>query len=524
MNAKEQAGTEEVRFEDLDLVYIIPFDLGAPVEAENLEGLLEQFSKRYKIVEGWSHPVGAGPTLQFLYRKAKELGIEDPEKIGIEELMENERLREEIDRALTMFEAIVSADESVFNPEYLKLRRYMRLKLTDLNVSIKDKELSYLNEVKCELYLLLHRAGVGVLTAWIHLNGNFSTDSLIKIEKELHKAKCTIKDPFGNVREGTLYGFIVENIIKPLHAGVLFKGEYGGYDAAFNALKRGYITEYKIMKKLRTPYSPVYRVVCIRKHSCNYKCETAEEAVERHLREMAGISVADKAWRYYREDAARKDLGENLSLDVHYAVFVTPRVTSLFLGSAMLDEELKSEEDKELAYRSRELALVQPVEFLLLSDMILRVYTSVYRNKFEEIRERRRRGETVKPSEVAKIREGLMDGLEEYNNVSLFRVEPHRSIMGHGKERLRLSDEVNVLKSLLEELDGMVRALYEEETLKKQIILATLFGLFGIFQALEFLEPKLGILKAIVMTSAIFLPYPIYELISYLHRKRGRKT
>jgi len=73
---------------------------------------------------------------------------------------------------------------------------------------------------------------------------------------------------------------------------------------------------------------------------------------------------------------------------------------------------------------------------LSLSDMILEVYNSVYRNKFEEIRERRRRGETVKPSEIAEIREGLMEGLEEYNNVSLFRVDPHRSIMEYGKERL----------------------------------------------------------------------------------------
>jgi len=34
-------------------------------------------------------------------------------------------------------------------------------------------------------------------------------------------------------------------------------------------------------------------------------------------------------------------------------MFVTTGVASLFLGSAMLDEELKSEEDKELAYRIR---------------------------------------------------------------------------------------------------------------------------------------------------------------------------
>jgi hypothetical protein len=366
---------------------------------------------------------------------------------------------------------------------------------------------------------------------------------LIKIENEPYDAKCTIKDPFGNIVEGTLRGFIEQVIIRPLHAAVLFKGEYGSYDAAFDALKRGDITSNKIEEKLRTPYFSTPVVVCIRKHSCNYKCKTAEEAVERHLREIAGIFGIYRAWRYLREDSAREYLGKNLSPGVKYAMFVG--FTSLFLGSTMLDEELKSEENKELAYREIEFFLVQPMEFLSLSDMILNVYTSVYRNKFREIKGRRRRGETVKPSEIEEIREGLMDGLEEYNNVSLFIKDPNRRIMEYGKERLRLSDRVDTLKSLLKELDDMARTLYEEETLKKQeefsraqvelaarqkdlsvmqVILAALFGLFGIFQALEFLEPRLGILKAIAITSAIFLPYPIYKLISYLYRKRGRKT
>jgi hypothetical protein len=74
----------------------------------------------------------------------------------------------------------------------------------------------------------------------------------------------------------------------------------------------------------------------------------------------------------------------------------------------MLNEELKSVKDKEeLEYRRIELALVQPMEFLVLSDMILDVYTSVYQNKFEEV-EKRREGKVVKPSEIEEIKEGLM--------------------------------------------------------------------------------------------------------------------
>jgi hypothetical protein len=513
MNARETGGNEEVRFEDIDLVYIFPFDLGAPVEAEDLKKLLEWFSERYKMVEGvWIPPEEARLTPQFVYRKARELGI-DVEKIGIEELMKNKELWEEINRASAMFRAIVSADELVFNPGYLELGRYARLKLVDLNVSIKDKELSYLNELKCELYLLLHSAGVGVLTAWIHLNGNFSTDDVIKIEKKLYyKAECTIKDPFGNIAEGTLYGFIERSIIRPLHVGVLFKGEYGSYGAAFNALEKGDITEDKIREKLRTPYLPIHRVVCIRKHSCNYKCETAEEAVERHLREIYGILTWSKTWRHARMDVIKRGLGSNLSSDANYAMFVATN-TSLFMGSIMLDEMLKSVEDQELGYRATELSLVNSLEFLQLSDMILDVHLSIYRNKLRELRKKRR----------GDVRESLMEGLEEYN-ILASEEGPYGKIMKYGKERLGLSRKVSVLISGLQEL----RAYYEEETLReqtelsrKQVLLTILFGVFGAFQALEYLEPKLGFPYALAVTLTIFILIYLsyYKLYPYIRGK-----
>jgi hypothetical protein len=435
MNAKTRKpakSTEKVRFEDLDIVYVIPFDLGAPVKAKDLG---EWFSKR-KLVEGvWIPPSdGYEPTSEFIYRKAKELGIKNAEKISAEELMKNKKLEEEINREHTMFKGIISKDILSCNPVYLKSNRYVRLKLTDLHVSIKDKELRYLEELKCELYLLLHNAGVGVLTAWIHLDGGFSTDDVIEIERKLDNAKCMIKLPFGKTEEGTLREFIDMNVISPLQAAIAFSSEYKGFDAAYNAWKEGNISDDRLKKKLRLPYSIIYTVVCIRGHKCQDGCVTAEDAVERHLREIVGILTRYENWRYYRMDSAKKDLGENLSSDVDYAMFVTIG-TSLFMGSTLLDERLKSEKkNKEIAYRSAEFILVHSVEFLLLSDMILDVYTSVYRNKFEELRERRRREETVRPSEIAEIRKDLMYGLEEYNSISLFSMDPDRSIMEYGKK------------------------------------------------------------------------------------------
>jgi hypothetical protein len=541
MNAREPAGSEEVRFEDLDLVYIISFDLGASIEAEDLKKLLEWFSKRCKTVEGiWIPPEEARPTPEFVYRKAKELGIKDPEKIGIEELMKNERLKEEINRALAMFGLIVLANRVGCLPGYLELGRYVRLKLTNLNIGMED--LGF-NRLKCELYLLLHDAGVGIITAWIHLDGSLSTDDAIKIQKELYEAKCRIKDPFGNIVGGTLFGFIEENIVKPLHVAIMFKNKYGNYDEAIKALKKGDITEDKIREKIRTTHCPIRPVVCIRKHRCHDGCTTAEDAVKRHSREIAGILAENEGWRGYRMDAVKKHLENSPSLYESFAMFVIIGA-SLFMGSTKLDEWVKgveSKEDQELKYRSAELFLVIPTEFLALSDMILDAYTSVYRNKRDEFKERRRRGETVRPSEVMGIRDELTDGLEEYNNISVFRVDPFRGVMEYGKERLMLSKKVDILLSGLQELSDMARTFYEEEALKKQVELAArqedlsrkqvlltiLFGVFGAFQALEYLEPKLGFLPAFAVTLTIFtLIYLCYKLYirGKLHLFRRKKA
>jgi hypothetical protein len=112
------------------------------------------------------------------------------------------------------------------------------------------------------------------------------------------------------------------------------------------------------------------------------------------------------------------------------------------------------------------------------------------------------------------IREGLIDGLEEYNNVSLFKADPNRSIMEYGKERLGLSDKVDALKSLLQELSDVARTLYDEEISRKQTILTAYFGVFGALGSLLLLPQPFNIAVTVA-----FLSYPIYELLSSLYRR-----
>jgi hypothetical protein len=83
-------------------------------------------------------------------------------------------------------------------------------------------------------------------------------------------------------------------------------------------------------------------------------------------------------------------------------------------------------------------------------------------------------------------------------------------IMECGKERLKLSDRVEELKSLLEELGDMARTIYEEEAIKKQIelsrkqiLLAMLFGVSSDFSSFCFSIdnrfPHIPLLRALVL-------------------------
>jgi len=462
-----ESGGGGIRFEDLDLIYMIPFDLGGPVKIED-------------IVE-WL----------FSSKLVKKGG----------------RLRRYEDR-LAM------------------------LKLIDLNMTITDPRFSYLRELGCNLYLILHAAGIAVVTVWIHLSADLSTDDVIKIEENLYNASCIIKGPFGEIEE-RLDNFI-DGIIRPLQFVVVFGREYGSFDKVADALTKDHIIASKIEEKLRSSDSHIYRVVCIINHRCQDGCMTAEDVVKGHLKEMAGILTLYGNWRHYRMDTAKEILGENLSRDASYAIFMTTDA-SLFIGSTVFDERPESIRDAKIEYLKAGATLVAAMEFLQLSRMFLEVYISVYQRKSEEFWRRWERGESVRPSEVMEMRKELMYGLEEYNNISFYAEHPYIGIIEYGKERLGLSNKVNVLISGLQELSDMARTFYEEEALRNQenlskmqvefskiqVVLAFFFGIFGAFQAMEYLEPKLGPLYAAILTSAIFLPCLIY--IFYLFIK-GRKS
>jgi hypothetical protein len=338
------------------------------------------------------------------------------------------------------------------------------------------------------------------VTAWINLKGNFTTDDIITLERHLDEIKLNIKDTLGDQYAITLLEFVEVAIAAPLGAAALFKDRYGDFKRVFEALGRDEIGTNEIMEKLRDKYTTKHVIVGVREVKCNDGCFTAVNVVKNHLKEVAGILTRYGGWRDYRIDVAEEDLGRNLSSLEPFAMYLTIGA-SLFLGSPKLSKEIEEKaagsppdkDYKDTAFRRLMLSLATPVEFLVLSRKILDVYDTFYHKKREKFQKRKRRGEAVNPSEYMELRSELTDALEEYRNVAFLKTDPGWSILEYGKERYRLREWEGVLRSAIDELAELARTHYEERFAKSQLVLTVVFGIFGIFAEIEFLEKLVGL-------------------------------
>jgi hypothetical protein len=516
-----EASEEGLTIKDVDLVFVIAFDLGDKVDAKELG---EAFAKRYAGVEAiWHPPVEDVPTSAVaVYIAAKKLGLIDSNVTLREfidsglnnQLKDNIRVIEEIKRLHKLFRTMIARDSAVLHSEYLELGRYTRFKLVELEAEVvepdkveaDDRETQgrireMVRGFRTEPYLLIHNAGIGVVTVWINLKGNFTTDDIIALEERLKKVKLNLKDALGIQQESiTLDEFVGGEIARLLQAAVLFKDRYGDYIKVFEALHKGEIETDKIGERLRDEYTTTLVIVGVREVKCNDGCFTAEDVVKNHVKEVAGILTRIKRWRDYRIDVAEERLGRNLDPLEPRAMYLTIGA-SLFLGSPKLSKEIEEEVsgsplDKDTAFRLQMLTLATPVEFLALSDKILDVYDSFYRKKRKDFQERKRRGKAVNPSEYMELRDELTDALEEYRNVAFFKADPYRSILEYGKEVYRLREWEGVLRSALDELAELARTHYDERFAKSQLVLTVVFGIFGIFAAIEFFEKLVGLTGA----------------------------
>ena len=573
---------EELIIKDFDLIYVIAFNIGTRI---NIMDLWLEYAKASQdfndallnVKAFWYPPLGIpiplskieegkpsklSPYLKKLLRDKTFLNyinkaVEETENELIKELIEH------LKREAPLFMELYGVDSTVLNPEYLELGRYIRLKLVDFEAEVDDSRFKDLGtrvgKFRVEPYLLIHDAGVGVVTLWINIKGEFTVDDVIKLSKYLiNNINLRVTDPLGNQQESTLLDFIKAVIITPLQIMTLFKG--------YNEIVKSLIRVSKVMifekdetlreskvdeilrelpkskelkkelkkvlreinndprkfieENLRTSYALSHIIIGIREPECGDGYLTAEDIARRYTREIAGILTGKEEWRDITDRAAKENLGKNLSSSKSYAIYLT-RSAALFLSSQKLKEKVDSEllkinsDNKDIKFRIYELTTVVPVEFLALSWQILNSYISLCRKRREEVLRRikggGKRGEVVKPSELVSLRGELLHALEEYNNVLLFKSEPFMKVVEYGKKRWNLSKMVDELKSELNELSVLAETYYEEAILRRQLILTIIFGVFGLFAELDVLTKFVGMFLAEVLTAitAVIL-YLIY--------------
>jgi len=558
---------EELIIKDFDLIYVIAFNIGTRI---NIMDLWLEYAKASQdfndallnVKAFWYPPLGIPIPLSkieegkpsklpsHLKKLLRDKTFLNYINKAVEET-KNELIKEFIERLkreAPLFMELCDVDRIALDPEYLKLGRYIRLKLADFEAEIADSRFKNLEtrvgRFRVEPYLLIHGTGVGVMTLWINMKGEFTIDDVIKLSKYLiNNINLRIRDPFGNQREGTLSGFINVTIIIPLQIIALFKGHDEIIKSLIKTLKiivfendgaskgskineilrellrskkskrvmrRFFNDPYKFIEEnLRTSYASLHAIIGIREPECGDGCLTAEDVAKRHMREIAGILAGNEYWRSYTAETAKEYLEENLSSSKSYVIYLT-RFVTLFLGSQKMKEEIYSElklnsDNKDIGFRIYELTTVVPAEFLALSWQILNSYTFLYHKKLagilRKIKEGSRKGDVVMPSEVVSLRGELLYALEEYYNTLLFKGDPFMKVIEYGKKRWNLSKVVDELKSELNELSTLVRTHYEETILRRQLILTIIFGIFGLFAELDVLTKFVGKIWAGVLTA-----------------------
>ncbi|RSN71941.1 hypothetical protein [Candidatus Methanodesulfokora washburnensis] len=418
---------DEIRFTEVDLIFMISFDMGKNIEIKKLNELIPELRK---------------------------LPDETSETIG-----------------------------RVVDPIYLQQSKYIQRELANLKIKVIDDDFKELKgrELICRLHLFMHSTGIAVVIAWIHLNDvDLSTDQMIKMTYELQKAKCLIS------KEGTRTS---QNIKIRISKGDPFGPPVGSlYDYIRSNLRR-----LQPRVERRYPASRVYPMVFIRKYNCS--CNTLEEVVENHSKELAGILTGLDEWKLYRKSATEEVLKVNLSPTEDLAFFMT---VGRFLGifSPKLDAYCDGKLDH--YFRQREEDFIVPVELSVLMEMMISTYYSYLMKKMKDIER------TAQPSRIVSLRKEIEKGLDEYYNIVTIE-EPAITIIKHAREILRISEGVQAIKERLSVLDHYIRTRYEEEVTRKQEILTILLCVVGIPPVIEIVWEKTSSVPLVIISGFIFL-------------------
>jgi len=432
---------------------------------------------------------------------------------------------------------MVANDRGFLDREYLRKARYARAKLLNITVEIKDPELRGLlqpvTKIPCEMYLMINNAGTLLIIVWIRLKGcSLTVEDLNRILRELPEAEANISDPLVLTWPISLETYIHTVATFPIL--LLASGYIDKFKNTLELLKklseRAASTKEAIEESARTmkslmeewrrrfryTYCRKYRAIYIREFECPHGCQTTDDVLNRHTKELAAL-VANFAgdWRDLREDAARANLSENLCHRADVAFFLS-RSGALWICSKSYAEDVERtlrdmERIVEIAYPVEELskedltiifgellpliraeviparaevAFNAPLEFVLMLDYILDAFDTYLGNRMLAFRQRELEGELIEPSEVIELRNEILDGLREYRNVKLTAAEPAYRIIEYGRKIFDMERKYQSILRDLDELEHRVGTFYREEMTRleielsaREVILSILFGI-----------------------------------------------
>jgi hypothetical protein len=325
-------------------------------------------------------------------------------------MIEKEWRKGQLDERYKLFIAAIGSEKIALDEYYLKNKKFIRLKLPDVEIKFSSEPLSRLGWMIVEVHFLVHSTGIIIGTLYVRPKKALNTYQIIEFERRIKKEEVEVKIGV-DTQKTTLKKYLLDKLLE----------------------------EGIIKRSQKCKHSRIRYVVSIKKHPL-FLCE-----LRKH--ELYGIMSAMRAWYQLREEVKLKEVYEVK----HFHIFVGD-VASLFISSDKFEEHIKINNKLFWKKSTRshsgkygflytlheyfEHYLITPVEFVSIVNGISERYFS----KVQELSEGSTEPATFVVSE-------LLESLQEYNNITFMEARPIWEVMKYGEKILEVPEKMEVVKS-----------------------------------------------------------------------------
>ncbi len=370
-------------------------------------------------------------------------------------------------------------DRLLFRPQYLRDVPFTRIGLQPFFATLGGEQ------VDVDVWVLVHRSGVAILTFGVVFNGQKSVDELVSLQlsnfpiKDLELVRAIVEANENDLGKPSKqrYSSGVDWFTYQDLDGVTLVDVFGLYQTFIIPAVLGK-TPSKPTEP-RNPFWHAYPIVFIKKITPDIFNVAAFK--QDYPKELAGLILRFPHWRSLKDEKIKKVIIDDLSIVEDHSLYVESSHTTVLYyepyRKSLIDIYRENIPGQEWIYRYFLTSSV--IDVLLIQRGVLSILSNQLRNL------------PANTKKLNALKRGAFLALEEFNNIILLHGSAH-DIVKQSIVKMGIDEEY---QNLLKKLSNIERLIEVNETkrradrdllLKFGAIIATImFGLGGAWQVVE---------------------------------------